>query len=103
MTKTILIALVCAASAVSVAQAQTSGSAGAGVSGGTSGGSVGAGTSGRINGGGAVVMPPASVGTGVSGGVSNSQPTQPLIDTNQAQQPGVGLNSGASGSVSPLR
>jgi hypothetical protein len=30
----------------------------------------------------------------VSGGArgSTSQPTQPLIDTNQAQQPGIGAN-----------
>jgi hypothetical protein len=45
-------------------------------------------------------------GAGVSGGASGptSQPSQPTIDTNRAQQPGIGVNSGASGngSIKPL-
>ena len=86
MTKAFVVALVCAVSAVSMAQAQTSGSAGGGAS-------VGAGTSGGgasgstgITGGSSVVTPPASTGVGVSGGASGStsQPAQPSIDTNQA-------------------
>ena len=102
MTKTILIALVCAASTVSLAQAQTSGSVGVGASGGVgAGGSQGTtsgGASGGISGGGSVVTPPASAGAGVSGGASGGATVnQPAIDTNQAQQPGVGVNSGASG------
>jgi hypothetical protein len=91
MIKTFAIALVCVASVVSMAQAQTSGSAGAGAS-------VGAGrTSTGITGGSSVVTPPASTGVGVSGGASGptSQPAQPSIDTNRAQQPGIGVNSGA--------
>ena len=103
MTKTFVVALVCAVSAVSIAQAQTSGSAGGGASvgAGTSGGNVSGSTG--ITGGGSVVTPPASAGAGVSGGASGSV-RQPSIDTNQAQQPGIGVNSGASGngSVKPL-
>jgi hypothetical protein len=78
-----------------MAHAQTSGSAGAGAS-------VGAGSTGII-GGGSVVTPPASTGAGVSGGASGSV-SQPSVDINQAQQPGVGVNSGASGngSIKPL-
>jgi hypothetical protein len=89
MIKTFAIALACVASVVSMAQAQTSGSAGA---------SVGAGRTGTgITGGSSVVTPPASTGVGVSGGASGptSQPAQPSIDTNRAQQPGIGVNSGA--------
>jgi hypothetical protein len=39
----------------------------------------------------------------VSGGASGSV-SQPSVDINQAQQPGVGVNSGASGngSIKPL-
>jgi hypothetical protein len=78
-----------------MAQAQTSGSAGA----------VGAGRTG-ITGSSSVVTPPASTGVSVSGGPSGStsQPAQPSIDINQAQQPGIGVNSGASGngSIKPL-
>jgi hypothetical protein len=100
MIKTLAIALVCVASVVSMAQAQTSGSAGAGapVGAGSSGG--GANGSTGIIGGGSVVTPPAS--TGASG--STSQPSRPTIDTNRAQQPGIGVNSGASsnGSIKPL-
>ena len=50
-----------------------------------------------ITAGSSVVTPPASTGVGVSGGASGptSQPAQPSIDTNRAQQPGVGVNSGA--------
>jgi hypothetical protein len=56
-----------------------------------------------ITGGGAVVTPPASTGAGVSGSASGSV-SQPSVDTNQAQQPGIGVNSGASGngSIKPL-
>jgi hypothetical protein len=46
------------------------------------------------------VTPPASAGAGVSGGATVNQPA---IDTNQAQQPGVGVNSGASGGGSISR
>jgi hypothetical protein len=92
MIKTLAIALVCVASVVSMAQAQTSGSAGA----------VGAGRTG-ITGSSSVVTPPASTGVSVSGGPSGStsQPAQPSIDINQAQQR---VNSGASGngSIKPL-
>jgi hypothetical protein len=91
MIKTFAIALVCVASVVSIAQAQTSGSAGAGAS-------VGAGRTGTgITAGSSVVTPPASTGVGVSGGTSGptSQPAQPSIDTNRAQQPGIGVNGGA--------
>jgi hypothetical protein len=102
MTKTILIALACAVSAVSIAQAQTSGSVGGSASGGVgasgSHGTTSGGASGGISGGGSVVTPPASTGAGVSGGASGGATVnQPAIDTNQAQQPGVGVNSGASG------
>ena len=82
MIKTWFVALACAASVASVAHAQTSGSVGGGASvgagagAGTSGGAVSGGTSG-----------------GASGGASTSQPG---IDINQAQQPGIGVNSGAS-------
>jgi hypothetical protein len=106
MTKTFVVALVCAVSAVSLAHAQTSGSAGGGASvgAGTSGGGVSGSTG--ITGGGSVVTPPASTGVGVGAGASGStsQPAQPSIDANQAQQPGVGVNSGASGngSIKPL-
>jgi hypothetical protein len=103
MIKTFVIALVCAASVVSMAQAQTSGSVGGGASvgAGTSGGGVSGSTG--ITGGGAVVTPPASTGVGVSSGASGSV-SQPSVDINQAQQPGVGVNSGASGngSIKPL-
>ena len=87
MIKTFAIALVCVASVVSIAQAQTPSSAGA---------TVGAGRTG-ITGGSSVVTPPASTGVGVSGGASGptSQPAQPSIDTNRAQQPGIGVNGGA--------
>jgi len=92
MIKTFAVAFVCVASVVSMAQAQTSGSAGAGAS-------VGSGRSGNgpalPSNGSSVVTPPASTGgVSVSGGArgSTSQPTQPLIDTNQAQQPGIGAN-----------
>jgi hypothetical protein len=76
MIKTFAIALVCVAYVVSVAQAQTSGSAGAGAT-------VGAGRTG-ITSGSSVVTPPASTGV-VSGGASGptSQPAQPSIDTNR--------------------
>jgi hypothetical protein len=107
MTKTFIVAFICAASAVSVAHAQSAGAgasngasvgaAGAGVgartsssgsvgigSHGTNNG-IGAGTSGGISGGGSVVTPPASAGV-----------NQPAVDINQAQQPGVGVNSGSS-------
>jgi len=104
MIKTFAIALVCAASVVSMAQAQTSGSAGVGssVGAGTSGGGVSGSTG--ITGGSSVVTPPASTGVVVGGGASGavSQPAQPSIDTNQAQQPGIGVNSGAGGNVKPL-
>jgi hypothetical protein len=42
-------------------------------------------------------------GAGVSGGASGStsQPSQPTIDTNRAQQPGIGVNSG-NGRIKPL-
>lgn len=88
MIKTFAIALVCVASVVSIVQAQPSGSAGAGAS-------VGAGRTG-ITSGSSVVTPPASTGVGVSGGASGptSQPAQPSIDINRAQQPGIGVNSG---------
>jgi hypothetical protein len=91
MIKTFAIALVCVASVVSITQAQPSGSAGAGA-----GASVGAGRTG-ITSGSSVVTPPASTGVGVSGGASGptSQPAQPSIDINRAQQPGIGVNSGA--------
>jgi hypothetical protein len=91
MIKTFAIALVCVASVVSMAQAQTSGSAAGGAS-------VGSGRTGNgpalPSNGSSVVTPPASTGVGVSGGASGStsQPTQPSIDTNQAQQPGIGAN-----------
>jgi hypothetical protein len=52
-----------------------------------------------------MITPPASTGAGVGGASApTSQPAQPSIDTNQAQQPGVGVNSGASGNggVKPL-
>jgi hypothetical protein len=88
MIKTFATALVCVASVVSMAQAQTPGSAGA---------TVGAGRTG-ITGGSSVVTPPASSGVGVSGGSApTSQPAQPSIDINRAQQPGIGVNSGAGG------
>jgi hypothetical protein len=103
MIKTFVIALVCATSIVSMAQAQTSGAAGAGASvgAGTSGGGVSGSTG--ITGGGSLVTPPASTGAGVSGGASGSV-SQPWVDINQAQQPGIGVNSGASGngSIKPL-
>jgi hypothetical protein len=87
MIRTFAIALVCVASVVSMAQAQTSGSAGA---------PAGAGKTG-ITGSSSVVTPPASSGVGVSGGASapTSQPSQPSMDINRAQQPGIGVNSGA--------
>ena len=89
MIRTLAITFICVASVVPMAQAQTSGSPGAGAS-------VGAGRTG-ITGGSSVVTPPASTGAGVSGGASSptSQPAQPSIDINRAQQPGVGVNSGA--------
>jgi hypothetical protein len=103
MIKTLTIALVCAASAISVAQAQTSGSVGGGASvgAGTSSGGVSGSTG--ITGGGAVVTPPASTGVGATGGAKGSV-SQPSVDINQAQQPGIGVNSGASGngSIRPL-
>jgi hypothetical protein len=88
MIKTFATALACVAM-VSIAQAQTQAPAPAGAS-------VGAGRTGII-GGSSVVTPPASTGTGVSGGASGptSQPAQPSIDINRAQQPGIGTNSGA--------
>ena len=97
--KTLFVALACAASVASVAHAQMSvgGGASVGAGAGTSGGTVGGGASGGITGGGSVVTPPASAGAGVSGGASGGASTsQPAIDINQAQQPGVGVNSGAS-------
>jgi hypothetical protein len=88
MIKTLAAALACVTSMVSMAQAQTQppGSAGA----------KGAGRTG-ITGGSTVVTPPASTGVGVSGGASGptSQPAQPSIDINRAQQPGIGTNGGA--------
>jgi hypothetical protein len=94
MIKTFAAALVCVAAMLSMAHAQTSGSAGAGAS-------VGAGKTG-ITGSSSVVTPPASTGVGVSGtpSGSTSQPAQPSIDINRAQQPGIGGNSGASGNGS---
>jgi hypothetical protein len=91
MIKTFATALMCLASVVSMAHAQTSGSAGAGAP-------VGAGRTG-ITGSSSVVTPPASTGVGVSGAPSGStsQPAQPSIDINRAQQPGIGVNSGGSG------
>jgi hypothetical protein len=103
MTKTWFLALACATSVASLAQAQTSGPAGGGASAGagagTSSGGVSGGATGGIIGGGSVVMLPASTGAG--GAASTSQPS---IDINQAQQPGIGVNSGASGngSIRPL-
>jgi hypothetical protein len=101
MTKTWFLALACAASVASLAQAQTSGpagggaAAGAGVGAGTSSGGVNGGATGGIIGGGSLVTPPASAGASTS---------QPAIDINRAQQPGIGVNSGASGngSIRPL-
>ena len=89
MIKTFATALVCVASMVSIAHAQTSGSAGA---------PVGAGRTG-ITGSSSVVTPPASTGVGVSGAPSGStsQPAQPSIDITRAQQPAIGVNSGGSG------
>ena len=88
MIKTLAAALACVTSMVSMAQAQTQppGSAGA----------TGAGRTG-ITGGSTVVTPPAQTGVGVSGGASGptSQPAQPSIDINRAQQPGIGANGGA--------
>lgn len=102
MTKTILIALVCAASSISLAQAQTSGSVGGSASGSTGSGSTTGSTTGGITGGGSIATPPASAGAGVSGGARTNQPS---VDINQAQQPGIGVNSGASGngSIAPVR
>jgi hypothetical protein len=112
MRKTWFLALACAASVASLAQAQTPGTAGGGASAGagagTSSGGVSGGATGGIIGGGSVVTPPASTGAGASGGAggaaSTAQPSQPSIDINQAQQPGIGVNSGASGngSIRPL-
>jgi hypothetical protein len=110
MTKTCFLALVCVAAVASTAQAQTSGPAGgrASAGAGTSSGGVSGGATGGIIGGGSVVTPPASTGAGASGGAggaaSTAQPSQPSIDINQAQQPGIGVNSGASGngSIRPL-
>ena len=105
MTKIFLVALACAAGAVSMAQAQTSGSVGGSSSGsvgvGGSHGTTSGGASGGISGGGSVVTPPAS-GAGASGGATVNTPA---IDTNQAQQPGIGVNSGASGGggIAPTR
>ena len=75
-----------------MAQAQTSGSAGA---------PVGAGRTG-ITGSSSVVTPPASTGVGVSGAPSGStsQTAQPSMDINRAQQPGIGVNTGGSGNGS---
>ena len=89
MIKTFAIGLACVASVVSMAQAQTPGSAGA---------PVGAGRT-SITSGSSVVTPPASTGVGVSGGArgATSQPTQPSIDIKRAQQPGIGVNSSGSG------
>ena len=80
-------ALVCAACVVTMAQAQTPGATGT---------TVGAGRTG-ITGGSSVVAPAPSSGVGVPGGASapTSQPAQPSIDINRAQQPGVGVNGGA--------
>jgi hypothetical protein len=112
MTKTWSFALACAISVASLAQAQTSGSAGGGASvgagAGASSGGVSGGATGGAIGGGSLVTPPASTGVGVSGSAGGAaptaQPSQPSIDINQAQQPGVGVNSGASnnGSIRPL-
>jgi hypothetical protein len=66
MTKTWFLALACAASVASLAQAQTPGpvgggaAAGAGVGAGTSSGGVNGGATGGIIGGGSLVTPPAS-------------------------------------------
>jgi hypothetical protein len=92
MIKPFATALVCVASVVSMAQAQTPGSAGA---------TIGAGRTG-ITGGSSVVTPPASTGVGVSGAPSGStsQPAQPSMDINRAQQPGIGVNTGGSGNGS---
>jgi hypothetical protein len=87
MIKTSLTALACLAPLVSMAQAQTPGSAGA---------TVGAGRTG-ITGGSSVVTPAPATGVGVPGGASapTSQPAQPSVDINRAQQPGIGVNGGA--------
>src|SRR6266508_1550825 len=110
MTKTILIALACAAGAVSMAQAQTSGAvgAGAGAAGGVgnsgSHGTYSGGASGGVSGGANVVTPPAAAGAGTSGGASGGATiNQPAIDTNQAQQPGVGIGAGTSGGTTIKR
>lgn len=109
MTRTILIALACALGAVSMAQAQSGGSSGGGSSsssGGSTGSSMG-GTATMPGGVGNAGTLGTSSGTapgGTSGGGAIVTPlTQPSIDTNQAQQPGVGVNRGQSnnGSVSP--
>jgi hypothetical protein len=48
-----------------------------------------------------VVTPPGSAGAGASGGTSGGATiNQPSIDTNQAQQPGVGIGAGTSGGAS---
>ena len=87
MIKIFATALVCVAGVVSMVHAQTSGS---------TGGSVGAGRTG-VTGSSSVVTPAPSSGVGVPGGASapTSQPAQPSIDINRAQQPGVGVNRGA--------
>ena len=91
MIKTFATGLVCVASMVSIAHAQTSGSAGT---------PVGAGRT-AVTGSSSVVTPPASTGVGVSGAPSGStsQPAQPSIDINRAQQPGIGVNSSGNGST----
>jgi hypothetical protein len=87
MIRTLVAALACVASAVSMARAQTPGSAGA---------TVGAGRTG-ITGGSSVVTPAPSSGVGAPAGASapTSQPAQPSIDINRAQQPAIGVNGGA--------
>jgi hypothetical protein len=74
-------------------------SVGAGAGAGTSSGGVSGGASGGVIGGGSVVTPPASAG-GRIGRRWRCSTSQPAIDTNQAQQPGIGVNSGASNNAS---
>lgn len=105
MTKAMLLAIAGAVSLASLAHAQPSGGgastgAGAGASSPTTSGSGSTG----ITGGGSVAVPPGGVSGGASTTVPSQQPSQPSIDINQAQQPGIGANSGASGNggVRPL-
>ena len=90
MIKIFAIALACVTSMVSIAQAQAQTQPPGPAA------TTGAGRTG-ITGGSTVVTPPAQTGVGVSGGASGptSQPAQPSIDINRAQQPGIGANGGA--------